>query len=68
MGGATTWISDDSDVDGSTTSVVIIAAWRARNSYFVHRGVDDEMSTYGRTTQSRSVIRKKNKRLTVVDG
>jgi hypothetical protein len=50
-----------SDVDGSTMSVVVIVTWSIG-------GVDIEMSTYGRVTQSRSVIEKKNKRLTVVDG
>jgi hypothetical protein len=34
MGGATAWIGDDSD--GSTTSVVVIVAWRARNNNLVH--------------------------------
>jgi hypothetical protein len=40
MGGATAWIGDGSNIDGSTTSVAIIAGWRARNSNLVHRGVD----------------------------
>jgi hypothetical protein len=40
MGGGTAWIGDDFDVDGSTPSVVVIAAWRACNSNLVHRDVD----------------------------
>jgi hypothetical protein len=43
---ATTWIGDggsdvdDSGVDGSITSVIVIALWRPRNNNLVHRGVD----------------------------
>jgi hypothetical protein len=57
MGGATVWIGDGSNVDGSTTSFDVIAGWRARSNNLVHRGVDVEMSIFGRATQSRSVIR-----------
>jgi hypothetical protein len=59
MGGATTCIGDGSNVDGSTTSIIGIAVWRARNNNLIHEGVDIEMSTYGKVTQSRSVIVKK---------
>jgi hypothetical protein len=65
MGDATAWIDDGSDIDGSTMSIVVIAAWRVHKSNLVHRGVDVEMSTYSRATQSRSVMKKKN---AAVDG
>jgi hypothetical protein len=38
MGGATIWIDDDSNIDDSTTSVVVIVACRASNINLVRRG------------------------------
>jgi hypothetical protein len=68
MVGTTTWIGNGSDVHDLTTSVVVIAGRAgglATATLFI-RGVNVEMLTYGRATQSRSVIGK-NKRFVAVD-
>jgi hypothetical protein len=68
MVGTIAWIVNGSDVDDLTTSVVVIAGRAgglATATLFI-RGVNVEMSTYGRATQSRSVIGK-NKRFVAVD-
>jgi hypothetical protein len=63
LGGATAWISDDFDVDGSITSVGCYCGLDGMQRQPHPSGV----STYGRATQSQSVI-EKNKRLVAVDG
>jgi hypothetical protein len=52
MSDAIAWISDDSDINGLTTNIVVIAGLRARISNLIHRGVDVEMPMYNRVTQS----------------
>jgi hypothetical protein len=67
MGDAIARIGDGFDVDDSITSVAIIVGQRHKITILSIVSVNVEMLMYGRMTQSRSVIEKKNKRLTVVD-